>query len=432
MKKLTKLLLPSISVMLVAIMALTGATFAWFQNGDTATVEQVSANVVKADGMLISWDGKTWKSDLSYDDPEYLTFDLASGAGTQSANTPVRPITKNDEGADLETPLKVFEYSPISTGIGAYDSTNGVLNFYSATVRQNLISNITDATGTARKGDSGDDAKLSGRGYVKYDLYVNLAEESVVGVSGISVNSTETISWAGRVGFIYHGQATNIRDAKASSLTANNNFFIYEPNATSHTAAGTTNQELIAGTANTTGKFAYNGIIDDTLPDGGIGLDGKYDATDDSTDNPTLYSTSFETVTTTDTATDIKFLMPKGNNKITVYIWVEGQDADCLNDLATSVMDVSINLTKTVPSTVKYELGEGLTLVEGTTLPEAQSVITGTEIDVAAAFTYDKVTNGTDSETYAWFIGEETTPTSDKYTVNGNVTFVLKKVQSQA
>ncbi len=318
MKKLAKLLLPSISIMLVAIMALTGATYAWFETGNSAILQDdIQADVMAADGLLVSWDAEIWKSSLKFD---------------------VSYVNAGNTNFTVDT----FEYAPVSTAPTAtYDPTTGALKMYNASTKNGKIIGVSEATG----------------GFVKFDIYINLTENSEVWVYDLEVNEAkkdqETIAQATRVAFIYQGTNAGynldaIKALKADALTDSENLFVYEPYAAKHTENGKNQQtEYIKTTATSEGYYPYMGLkAEYTMPEGSDGLgfaeDGAYmsavttvkevSGTTGDLDNPTVGN--------------VKFDMPKGYSKLTVYVWVEGQDADCLNDLSGQALTVNFSLAK--------------------------------------------------------------------------------------
>lgn len=67
MKKLFKGAVPTLALLLVAIMSLTSLTYAWFTAGNEATVDTVNVDVKDVEGLLVSANGYngTWGSTLT-------------------------------------------------------------------------------------------------------------------------------------------------------------------------------------------------------------------------------------------------------------------------------------------------------------------------------------------------------------------------------
>ncbi len=355
MKKLVKLLIPSIAVMLVAIISLTGATFAWFQKGESATVSDIEASVVNAEGILVSWDAQTWKSNLKFSDAEYATFDRGTNP-TASGYTDL--YTTDPASGGL-----VFQFKPLSTCIETITAA-GELKFFDANVVDGKITQITDAENANNT-----------RKYVKYDLYFAVNDPTTkINLKNIEISSNtggaeplDTIGMASRVAFVNHGSWERntdpalIRVGKADSYaqTADKNcaegqVLIYEPNATKHSADGeyyytgvrpfdTITSEVFPYTAV---KAATNsGEVNETTPL------YPYNKNETATDNDGIkvsfedntiaqkYLTEITTVTESD---DMNLILTEGINKVSVYVWVEGQDADCTNALAGTTFTIKM------------------------------------------------------------------------------------------
>ncbi len=347
MKKLVKLLIPSVSVMLVAIMALTGATYAWFTESATGGVGEIAANVVEAKGIEVSWDPGSWggSSTLVLEDENYQK-------------------TKDN------TKITDFKFSPVSTSGSAY--ANGILKMYEATVKyndsekKNYIQSITPAIESV----VGED-KNTTRGYIKYDLYFRLAEDPADGqttipvklnkitVLGNNTNGTinDTIALASRVAIVNHGAtdyaaegaAGEARELKADSITlvapespavgsikvANvpeKTMIIYEPNYGTHTADGAFAENGNATNLLSNTPYEYYGVIK--------GADATNITQKDTTGG------LLEKVNVCTEADDVVLQFKKGINKVTVYIWVEGQDADCTNNIQSTGLKMSVNFEK--------------------------------------------------------------------------------------
>ena len=71
--KLTKKLFIAIMTMALLVVTFTTSTFAWFTLGSTGTVEPLSVDVTTGTGMEISKDGKSWKNKIQLVDPSDIT-----------------------------------------------------------------------------------------------------------------------------------------------------------------------------------------------------------------------------------------------------------------------------------------------------------------------------------------------------------------------
>ena len=72
--KLTKKLFMSIMTLALVVVTLSASTFAWFTLGNEAKMENVQVNVTTGTGMEISKDGQTWRNKIELDNPSTLNF----------------------------------------------------------------------------------------------------------------------------------------------------------------------------------------------------------------------------------------------------------------------------------------------------------------------------------------------------------------------
>lgn len=86
-------LLSSLAMLLVAMVALGSATYAWFTNQDTAKVDGVSVHVNAPDGLLISTDGTTWGNSITL---SLGTVTLLPSSGFQNTDLKMYTASLND------------------------------------------------------------------------------------------------------------------------------------------------------------------------------------------------------------------------------------------------------------------------------------------------------------------------------------------------
>lgn len=281
-----KAALSTICMLIVAVMSLTGVTYAWFSAANQATVGQISMTVDdNAGGIEIATTFGEWKS---------------------SVDAPA--IAQNTK------------FVPVST-VKALN--NGALDFYTGALNPQNKDLITTS---AFSGDNG---------YVKFTLYFrnNGGSNVVMSLDGSMIAAVTgqnmDIVKASRIGFVDWGNQTITgTDADtASNFTTPTDASavqIFEPDATAHTANG------IADGASQGVVHTYKGI--------------KAAATDF---NRKTDTTNLETVTTATELTNVEFTLQAGTyKKIDVYIWVEGQDADCQNDVSGEIFNVDLKFTK--------------------------------------------------------------------------------------
>lgn len=287
-------LMPAVLGAVCSVVALTSVSYAWFTIGNSGTLDSIDVNVSAADGMQISVDAYDWKS--------HLTLEDLNKAGTIPTN----------------------EIMPVSTN-GAIN--NGALTMYKGSL---------DKDGTTVLADSN-----SSGNYVMLDLYIKvdnnktlkLAKDSDVKNKKIGEKASE-VHYASRVAFIDLGSkadaGTALEQLNGTGVTGN--AFIWEPNADVHTAQAVYQSK---GTLEATNSIVanYQGIK-------GIKENTTNEA-DFSTVTPSLQTNKGVGVES-DAAL---FQLEAGVNKIRIYIWLEGQDADCLNDVSGSAFSTSLGFT---------------------------------------------------------------------------------------
>lgn len=124
--KRSKMLLSSIAMLLVALVALGSATFAWYAIQRNVWADTVNVKAASADGLVISLDNTNWSQDVDLEkmgttgasgspvvlNPAKLTLGATGVTGCQYA-----------EGASASASTKTGEYTsvtPASNGLGTY------------------------------------------------------------------------------------------------------------------------------------------------------------------------------------------------------------------------------------------------------------------------------------------------------------------------
>lgn len=292
-----KALVPAIAMVIASVIALSGVTYAWFTTGNTAKVETLDVNVQTANGIQVSLDATSWKSTIS-------------GADIQEAIS-----------GSTQIQYPIGEIAPVSTA-GAIE--DGKLQMFLGEYNKD---------GTLKSVVADESNRTSGGNFVAFDLYFKSSTEQTLTlklgdtqsfVKGIDMTKegkpatnigTEK---AVRVAFIPIGNAATPAEARGLKADADSDVLIWEPNSGTR-AAG------IEGT----GKLDYKGF----------NTTFEAVAEDNLGDNVTA-------VTTFDSDYDI-IKLKSGINKVRVYIWLEGQDVDCVNTI--SFGDFTVSLAFAVP-----------------------------------------------------------------------------------
>lgn len=304
-KNLTKkALVPAIAMVLASVIALSGVTYAWFTTGTTATIENLDVNVMTANGIQVSLDAVNWKNTISGEDIKNAILD--------ATDYPERLIQ-----------YPTGEIAPVST---AGNVTNGQLEMFLGGYNDDgtLYSKaIAEVQGT------------SNVNYVAFDLFFQTQTEQtlsfLVGEGNSEVksidyatgaDSTVLTSTAVRVALLPMG--TKATPAEAQALKGDGTVKIWEPNATTH-----------VDTKNV-GEISYSGFAKAfaSAEEKNLG---------DNVESVSTEKKTFEVVTLT-----------PGITKVRVYIWLEGQDVDCVNKISNAdfrtILSFNVPKAATTPS----------------------------------------------------------------------------------
>jgi len=287
-KNLRKAMISAICMLIVGVMSLTGVTYAWFTQSEEAIVSGMSFNVMSpAGGVLISdIENDAWRYSIELTN----TFD---------------------------------NFAPTSTA--PENIVNGELKFYNATVDTTVAADKLGKVITT--GEVGDGAYFKKTIYMWNDntenaVSVNLAG-TVIGINdSLSTAVDKGAQTAMRLALVKHGSYEMNAGATLTTALAKD-VVIYEPYADTR-LDGTAGQQ----------KLAYRGIT------------GESATPFDSTADDCQYSAAVSTVVSlTDPALTIE--VPAGQcYAVTVYIWLEGQDADCVNAIGGTNLSAELHFAK--------------------------------------------------------------------------------------
>ena len=379
-QKKTKFLL--ILIVLTAILSIT-ATYAWFSSQREVDITGIKLNVEVAESMQISLDGERWVQSIQLSN-------MRQFYGTYSVTT-THQAKKTDNANYVPTELK-----PVST-IGEVSA--GRLQFMAGESQMGTdgttsLSAVSCSETDLVMGQPDIGALQTANGshpYLVFDMYLRNYSRSTEdnlqlnAGSKVWVNSTDAASQEGtgvegtglencaRVAFVVYentadttAAAEDIRDL--ASTEANAKVAIWEPNDLEHIPEVVANSKRGVEdgvTMPTFGvKFASGKTADSPLAIADIEADEESDTLKQQYTMKPAYTTAGVTTATNITTAaaspaDIKI----AGNKITkvrVYVWIEGQDVDCIN--AASYGDrlqATIKLTKPVNNTQSPNTYEG-------------------------------------------------------------------------
>lgn len=296
----------AIAMLIVSAIVLTSATYAWFSMAKRVEVESMELNVTSPEGIQISANTSAFTTKLT-----------------------VANIVGNDDTAAGKR----------------FNAYTGHMNNVPTTVKPSSSTFITNsALPTWFDGSINDQGKMDiyaanevGSGFVAFDLFVKVKEATPVkfGNSSITCEGNPELPSAMRIALVNCGTVSENADANEIQSTVNiinsavNKKVIYEVAPYMHTAAAK----------------AAGGIDDSTyVATKGINRTAN-NVTCDST-----YSNIIGTYTLDIAATialqptDAVINVGAGITRLRVYMWMEGNDIDCANDIAGSTINCNLVL----------------------------------------------------------------------------------------
>ena len=325
MKKISKKLLLSVLSMAFAIVALGTTTFAWFTTN--ATVKATNKIKVQSttDSLLISNDGGSWSSSVSFDLTEAApAVQQVYGAGKELGAATYRlkegatELSTSDTFTDLEK-LEAYAGNTAADKTLATSDDYKQISFYlrcnSANKKISVASDTWTTTGVTKYNNTAaftyETNKTVG---ANTDLYVSAinALRAVVDVSDLKEFTT---------GMVGAGSMDVLDDKADPKMTRQNTIYAYN-DATSRDTTGnnavTNYGQSLAG--DNAANAYINAVLGKTIGQGDLVADATY-----AKKTPTSIGlTGAELKTTGLDAVDSIF-------KVTITYWLEGFDADCFD-----------------------------------------------------------------------------------------------------
>ena len=306
----------AIAMLIVSAIVLTSSTFAWFSMSKEASVDSMNLTVSSPEGIQISANASTWTAKLTVDE----IFD----------NDPA--TTSRYDAYAGNNNLYPADLIPVSGAFREADSATGYANFFKASLNDTGKASISAVT---QSKDSQNDA-----GLIAFDLFFKVAEAQTVKFGGSTFtdtteNSGNSINTALRVAFTPLGTvAIGTAPAEVTALNSFNSArsVVYEVDSINRSDDAAA-LNIAPGAIQT--KALYRGAGNTNL----------------STSNGVLVSSGNEVAvsgiqiaSTADPSTKA-FDLSAGITKMRVYIWVEGQDVDCLNSVAGAAITAALKFT---------------------------------------------------------------------------------------
>lgn len=294
----------AIAMLLVSAIVLTSSTFAWFSMAKRVEVEEMNLNITSPDGVQLSANTDAFTTMLT----------LADIKGESTARWKAYEGNKNNFPELL---------SPSSSN---FSFTYALPRFFSGSINDAGYANATlvsdDTVG----------------GYVAFDVFVKVGQDMQVFWNNTTITCEDNpdVVSAMRVALVNCG--TVAAKATADDILAvvpqnagSQRAVMYEPNSTIHTDA--------------------SGYQDgDTVPVSYVHSNYTNQATFGNGKNiitSQIYTGPFlgATVTDENKATNAYFSAREGINRVRVYLWMEGNDVDCANDVAGASIKFNLVLT---------------------------------------------------------------------------------------
>lgn len=290
----------AIAMLIVSAIVLTSSTFAWFSMAKTGTVD-MDLTIASPDGIQISANTTAFTTSLTKAD-----FDGTSGK---------RYVAYADNQNNFPDNL-----SPVSSAFRI--AANSLPKFYSGSINE---------AGRCNASLVSDEL---GANFVVFDVFIQLASATNVSITNTTITCEENpeVVTAMRIATVNCGvvskgaTATDILATKPAGQTVSstNVAQMIEPKKTEHTATAIER----GATASTTTYYLEAGVTN-----------GPCDPT-----FPNIYNHAAGTQCASSYASTIGTIKAQaGVNRIRVYIWMEGQDVDCANDVAGASLKVNLS-----------------------------------------------------------------------------------------
>ena len=293
----------AIAMLIVSAIVLTSATYAWFSIAKSVKVESMELNVTSPEGIQISANTTAFTTKLTVDNIKG-TDETAGGKRFNAY-----------EGHINNIPTTV---KPSSS---TFATSNALPAWFDGSINDQGTMDISGVSNEV------------GSGFVAFDLFVKLKSATTVkfGSSTITCEGNSELPTAMRMALVNCGtvaekaEASTIQAALPAQASAS---VVYEVDASNHTSAAT----LLGASGIMTTKPIF-------MAGSGIRTDSTYN----NIVSGGYYDTALR-VTLATTAANAKVDLKAGISRVRVYMWMEGNDVDCANDVAGSTINFNLVL----------------------------------------------------------------------------------------
>lgn len=287
----------AIAMLIVSAIVLTSATYAWFSMAKKVEVESMELNVTSPEGIQISANTSAFTTKLTADD-------ITGASSTRF---------KAYEGHINNIPETI---KPSSTIL---ENSGSKINWFDGSINDSGMMQISKIDNEV------------GSGLTAFDLFVKVKNAQTVKFGSTTVTCADNpeVVTAMRVALISYGTVEEKADASAIQNGQIVGRTTYELDASNHTS--TVNEALAAG--KTIPEFKGIRYAGSVRPDSNF--------SNIVTNTSNVYSV-VGTVAKTASAATIK--VGAGITHLRVYMWMEGNDVDCANDVAGSTINFNLVL----------------------------------------------------------------------------------------
>ena len=284
-------------MLIVSAIVLTSATYAWFSMAKKVEVESMELNVTSPEGIQISANTSAFTTKLTADD-------ITGASSTRF---------KAYEGHINNIPETI---KPSSTIL---ENSGSKINWFDGSINDSGMMQISKINNEV------------GSGLTAFDLFVKVKNAQTVKFGSTTVTCADNpeVVTAMRVALISYGTVEEKADASAIQNGQIVGRTTYELDASNHTS--TVNEALAAG--KTIPEFKGIRYAGSVRPDSNF--------SNIVTNTSNVYSV-VGTVAKTASAATIK--VGAGITHLRVYMWMEGNDVDCANDVAGSTINFNLVL----------------------------------------------------------------------------------------
>lgn len=285
----------AIAMLIVSAIVLTSATYAWFSMAKRVEVESMELNVTSPEGIQISANTSAFTTKLTVDDIKGASSTRFTAYEGNINNVPETVKPSSSTFATSGFLPKFFDGSI---------NDQGKMDVYA---REDV-----------------------GSGFVAFDLFIKVKAATTVkfGSSTVTCDANTELPTAMRIAFVKCGTVAEKADAATIKSVLPGNALgskvIYEPDASSHTAAAT--------------ALGASGVMETK----GIQTAGLNIATNKPFTNTISGAAINATIATV--AKDAKIDVNAGITRMRVYMWMEGNDVDCANDVAGATINFNLVL----------------------------------------------------------------------------------------